>query len=153
MTNASTPDSDRDASRAQDSLSVLRSGKATMGPSQKNATQESSSEPAQSLEECPERTNTSTSTQTVHYDVIAHLRRLPARLSIFDALQLSKEFRDALIQALANKEVWEACFADFEDSTMCAETITFTDDDMMLGDVQHNRPLFVSSPASSMVSE
>lgn len=27
---------------------------------------------------------------------------------------------------------------------MCAETITFTDDDMMLGDEQHNRPLFVS---------
>jgi hypothetical protein len=43
--------------------------------------------------------------KNVEYDVIAHLRRIPARLSIYEAPQLSKEKREALINALVNESV------------------------------------------------
>ena len=42
------------------------------------------------------------STVSVDYDVVAHLRRIPARLSIYEALQLSQEAREALINALTD---------------------------------------------------
>ena len=35
--------------------------------------------------------------EKVRYDVISHLKRIPARLSVYDALQMSKELRKALI--------------------------------------------------------
>lgn len=48
----------------------------------------------------------------VEYDVIAHLRRIPARLSIYEALQLSKEAREALINALVNESVRDVYLAE-----------------------------------------
>ncbi|KAL0907285.1 hypothetical protein M5K25_021685 [Dendrobium thyrsiflorum] len=41
----------------------------------------------------------------VDYNVLAHLRKLPARLSIYDALVLSPEMREALIKALLDPEI------------------------------------------------
>ncbi|KAL0928496.1 hypothetical protein M5K25_000380 [Dendrobium thyrsiflorum] len=43
----------------------------------------------------------------VDYNVLAHLRKLPARLSIYDALVLSPEMREALIKALLDPEIYE----------------------------------------------
>jgi len=40
----------------------------------------------------------------VRYDVVSHLKRIPARLSVYDALQMSKELRKALIQALMDPD-------------------------------------------------
>ncbi|KAL5988722.1 hypothetical protein ACLOJK_026823 [Asimina triloba] len=41
----------------------------------------------------------------VEYDVLGHLKRLPAKLSIYDALQLSQEAREALINALTDENI------------------------------------------------
>lgn len=80
----------------------------------------------------------------LEYDVIAHLRRIPARYSIYEALQLSKESREALINALVNESVRDFYLAESTGAADCAQTITFTDEDLLLGDYEHNRPLFVT---------
>ncbi|KAL8151405.1 hypothetical protein V2J09_021213 [Rumex salicifolius] len=38
--------------------------------------------------------------ERTHYDVVGHLKRIPAQLSVFDALQMSSDHRRVLIQAL-----------------------------------------------------
>jgi hypothetical protein len=86
----------------------------------------------------------------VQYDVITHLRRIPARLSVYEALQLSREAREALIKALVNEDVRDAYLAESAGVAECAETITFTDEDLLLGDRQHNRPLFVSGDSGGI---
>jgi len=40
----------------------------------------------------------------VRYDVISHLKRIPTRLSVFNALQMSKELRRAVIQVLMDPD-------------------------------------------------
>lgn len=80
----------------------------------------------------------------VEYDVIAHLRRIPARLSIYEALQLSKEAREALINALVNESVRDVYLAESDLVIDDEQAITFTEDDMLLRNADHNRPLFVT---------
>lgn len=70
------------------------------------------------------------------YDVIAHLRRLPARLSIYDALQLSRE---ALINALMDEAVRDMYLAEIDGAVECNQTLQFTDEDLLLGNADHNR--------------
>lgn len=84
----------------------------------------------------------------VDYNVLAHLRKLPAKLSIYDALMLSKEMRESLVRALLDPEV---CLAQleltFSDSALYLGNfpkITFTDEDLLLGTAEHNRPLDIS---------
>jgi hypothetical protein len=43
----------------------------------------------------------------VDYNVVAHLKRIPALLSVYDALLLVPELRQALIVALQKPEVYE----------------------------------------------
>ncbi|KAL8151404.1 hypothetical protein V2J09_021212 [Rumex salicifolius] len=38
--------------------------------------------------------------ERTHYDVVGHLKRIPAQLSVYDALQMSSDHRRVLIQAL-----------------------------------------------------
>ena len=76
----------------------------------------------------------------VRYDVIFHLKRIPARLSIYDALQMSKELRKALIQALMDPddykdqvdpiEVDEVLSSPLNRFATCMACITFTDEDI-----------------------
>ena len=76
----------------------------------------------------------------VRYDVISHLKRIPARLSVYDALQMSKELRRALIQALMDPndykdqvdpiEVDEVLSSPLNRCATCMACITFTDVDM-----------------------
>jgi len=92
----------------------------------------------------------------VRYDVISHLKRIPARLSIYNALQMSKELRKALIQALMDPddykdqvnpiEVDEVLSSPLIRCAACMACITFTDEDMQLGSTNHNKPLYVISP-------
>ncbi|KAG8367734.1 hypothetical protein BUALT_Bualt16G0103700 [Buddleja alternifolia] len=42
--------------------------------------------------------------EKVKYDILAHLKRIPASLSIYDALTMSNELRKSLIYALAKPE-------------------------------------------------
>ena len=85
----------------------------------------------------------------VKYDVLAHLKRIPALLSVYDALQLSRELRKALIQALTSPDLYVDNVepVDAQHSlrvcASCMTCITFTDDDLQLGVEYHNRPLYV----------
>uniref|UniRef100_A0A7N2MYZ7 Uncharacterized protein n=1 Tax=Quercus lobata TaxID=97700 RepID=A0A7N2MYZ7_QUELO len=49
----------------------------------------------------------STNPPRVKYDILAHLRHIPALLSVYNALQLSEELRRALILALLSPDVFK----------------------------------------------
>lgn len=44
--------------------------------------------------------NKSTSNRPIYSNILSHLRKIPARLSVYEALLMSKELRETLIQAL-----------------------------------------------------
>jgi hypothetical protein len=46
------------------------------------------------------------------YNVLAHLRKIPALLSIFDALMMSQDLREVLIQALQDPEKYKSYFIE-----------------------------------------
>jgi len=93
--------------------------------------------------------------ERVRYDVISHLKRIPARLSAYDGLQMSKELRRARIQALMDPDdykyqvgpinVNEVLSLPPNRCAVCMACITFTDEDMQLGSTDHNRPLYVTN--------
>lgn len=88
--------------------------------------------------------------QHVRYDILAHLKKIPALLSVYDALKMSAELRMSLVYALTNPEEFsnevnqvkmrssEPTYAE------CLALITFTDDYLQPGLIKHNRPLFIS---------
>ena len=129
-----------------ESLAVLRSGKATAEEKGKEVAgpDNSGNNPVPSPSPNKPDEEGRKSQKPLEYDVIAHLRRIPARLSIYEALQLSKESREALINALVNESVRDFYLAESTGAADCAQTITFTDEDLLLGDYEHNRPLFVT---------
>ena len=87
--------------------------------------------------------------ERVRYDAISHLKRIPARLSVYDALQMSKELRGALIKALMDPDdykdqvdpikVDELLSSPLNQYAVCMTCITFTDEDIQLGST-NNRP-------------
>ena len=92
----------------------------------------------------------STNPHRVKYDILAHLRRIPALLSVYDALQLSEELRRALILALLSLDVFKTEIDHIEGQPLssricasCLACITFSDEDLQLGKKFHNRPLYV----------
>jgi hypothetical protein len=83
------------------------------------------------------------------YNVLAHLRKIPALLSIFDALMMSQDLREVLIQALQNPERYKSYFIEqnMQEALFTAKRaacINFTDDDLLIGTVDHNRPLYIT---------
>ena len=50
----------------------------------------------------------------VIYDVVSHLKKVPARLSIYDALCLSKKYREMLLNALLDQEARKVMMAEIE---------------------------------------
>ena len=86
----------------------------------------------------------------VDYNVLAHLRKLPAKLSIYDALVLSKEMRESLVKALVDPEVCLAQLASTDSIDSDAPSVgedpgvTFREEDLLLGTTAHNRPLYIS---------
>ncbi|KAL0924072.1 hypothetical protein M5K25_004877 [Dendrobium thyrsiflorum] len=48
----------------------------------------------------------------IDYNILSHLRKIPAQLSIYDALIMSKDLRETLIKALKDPERYEAYFAE-----------------------------------------
>nr|CAD1836413.1 unnamed protein product [Ananas comosus var. bracteatus] len=82
----------------------------------------------------------------VDYNVIAHLKRIPALLSVFDALMMAKELREALVEALLNPEPYETVMAEIHLVNQVDEEvnqITFSEEDFMTPNHKHNRPLYV----------
>jgi hypothetical protein len=81
----------------------------------------------------------------VEYNVIAHLKRIPALLSVYDALVLLPELREALIKALQKPEHYQAAMAKHRlfENLLYANQISFSDEDQMLEYGDHNRPLYI----------
>jgi hypothetical protein len=82
------------------------------------------------------------------YNVLAHLHKIPALLSIFDALMMSQDLREVLIQALQNPEKYNSYFIEqnTQEALFTAKRvacINFMDDDLLIGIADHNRPLYI----------
>nr|CAD1842646.1 unnamed protein product [Ananas comosus var. bracteatus] len=84
--------------------------------------------------------------RNVDYNIIAHLKRIPALVSVFDALMMAKELREALVEALLNPEPYETVMAEIHLVNQVDEEvnqITFSEEDFMTPNHKHNRPLYV----------
>jgi hypothetical protein len=83
--------------------------------------------------------------QDVEYNVLTHLKRIPALLSIYDALMLVPELWDALVQALLEPERYEVAMAKHRLFTnpLFVNEITFDEEDNIVDDGDHNRPLYI----------
>ncbi|KAM0855442.1 hypothetical protein ACQ4PT_049771 [Festuca glaucescens] len=79
----------------------------------------------------------------VKYDVIAHLKKIPAMLSVYDALCLSSDMRKALVTALTFPEDYRVEVSQTEVEESEVLNMTFTDEDRLLGSKKHNRPLLM----------
>ena len=85
--------------------------------------------------------------QHVRYDILAHLKKIPALLSVYDALKISAELRMSLVYALTNPEEFsnEVNQVEMRSSeptyAECLALITFTDDSLQPGLI---KPLFIS---------
>ncbi|XP_062076034.1 uncharacterized protein LOC133780178 [Humulus lupulus] len=89
------------------------------------------------------------------YDILAHLKRIPALLSVYDALQMSREHRNALVVALTSPEFYTEKIepikpTSLEMHTSCMACITFDDKDRQLGAALHNRPLYVTGMVANV---
>jgi hypothetical protein len=84
-------------------------------------------------------------THDVDYNIITHLKRIPALLSVHDALLLMPSLCEALIKALQAPELYEVCMAKHRLFTnpLFMNEITFDEEDNIIEDGAHNRPLFV----------
>ncbi|XP_028550597.1 uncharacterized protein LOC114579610 [Dendrobium catenatum] len=84
----------------------------------------------------------------VDYNVLAHLRKLPVKLSIYDALILFKEMREALIKAMLDLDICMTQLAAAQpDEALCSRgvpEISFSDEDLCLGTADHNHPLYIT---------
>jgi hypothetical protein len=81
--------------------------------------------------------------------VLAHLCKIPVLLSIFDALMMSQDLREVLIQALQSPEKYKSYFIEqnMQKTLVAAKRtacINFTDDDLLIGTSDHNRPLYIT---------
>jgi hypothetical protein len=99
----------------------------------------------ESLGKSPEKTRSTGE----EYNVLAHLRKIPALLSIFDVLMMSQDLREVLIQALQSPEKYKSYFIEqnMQETLVAAKQaacINFTDDDLLMGTVDHNRPLYIT---------
>ncbi|KAM0848663.1 hypothetical protein ACQ4PT_054248 [Festuca glaucescens] len=81
----------------------------------------------------------------VEYNIIAHLKRIPALLSVYDALVLLPELREALIKALQKPESYQIAMAKHRllDNLLYDNQITFSEEYQMLDHGDHNRPLYI----------
>jgi hypothetical protein len=83
------------------------------------------------------------------YNVLAHLCKIPALLSIFDTLMMSQDLREVLIQALQNSEKYKIYFIEqnMHEALFTAKRaacINFTDNDLLIGTTDHNHPLYIT---------
>ena len=79
------------------------------------------------------------------YNVVAHLKRIPAMLSVYDALMMVPDLRMALVEALRAPEVYEAAMAESRpySTPLYVNEITFTEEDKVVDESDHNRPLYI----------
>jgi hypothetical protein len=87
----------------------------------------------------------------VDYNIIAHLKRIPALLSVHDALMMVPDLREAPVKALQAPELYEVCMAKHRLFTnpLFVNEITFDEEDNLIEDGTHNRPLYVEGNISA----
>ncbi|CAB4283071.1 unnamed protein product [Prunus armeniaca] len=56
------------------------------------------------------KTKESSQSYAVKYDILAHLKHIPAPLSVYDTLQMSRELSKALVMALMSPDLYKSCF-------------------------------------------
>jgi hypothetical protein len=95
--------------------------------------------------EAPETKARSKEKPDIDYNVLAHLKRIPALLSVYDALILVPDLREALIKALQTPEVYEVDMAKHRlfNNPLFVNEITFADEDNIIEGSDHNRPLYI----------
>ncbi|KAF7149768.1 hypothetical protein RHSIM_Rhsim02G0166900 [Rhododendron simsii] len=103
-------------------------------------------QPSQNLQVLDTQGEVPKEEEQVKYDVLTHLKKIPALVSIYDALMMSPELRKSLSYALSNpddfcKEVQEK---GQESTITCLSTIAFGDEDMYAETPDHNQPLFIT---------
>jgi len=85
--------------------------------------------------------NTEGSTTPYHFDILTQLANIPARITLYELLRLSKSTREALRETLDNAEVFMtqvpagSLEEDVEDCLHASQNspyITFTSDDMQV---------------------
>jgi hypothetical protein len=101
------------------------------------------SKPLKGKDVTPNEKSDHVSNVSVKYDVIAHLKKLPAMLSVYDALCLSSNLRKAFITALSFPEDYRVKVSQVEVKPNRSDDMIFNDGDLLLGDRKHNRPLFI----------
>jgi hypothetical protein len=81
----------------------------------------------------------------VDYNIIAHLKRIPALLSVHDALLMVPSLREALIKALQAPELYEVCMAKhcLFTNPLFVNEIMFDEEDNIIEDGAHNHPLYM----------
>jgi hypothetical protein len=81
----------------------------------------------------------------IDYNIVAHLKCIPALLSVYDALMLVPELRQALIHALEDPKRYEVTMAKHQIvcNYLSTNEITFTEEDKVIADDNHNRPLYI----------
>jgi len=99
------------------------------------------------------------------FGILAQLANIPARITIYELLRLSKETWEALRDALANSESFLTYMPEIsKDDTQssCPEchhvqskvpAITFSAEDMLLKDNKHDRPLYYTGYIGSTCIE
>jgi hypothetical protein len=80
---------------------------------------------------------------SVKYDVIAHLKKIPTMLLVYDALCLSSDLCKAFITALSFPDDYRFEVSQAEIKPNRSDDMIFNDEDLLLGDKKHNRPLFM----------
>ena len=90
----------------------------------------------------------SSTSKTQDYNIAAHLKKIPAYLSVFYALMMLQRLRNTLIHVLQYPEDYQAYFtkAYMMEAlyTFGAPAIKFSEKDLLLGTKEHNRPLYVT---------
>ena len=91
----------------------LRGGKVLPDPPKTKASKvDKHTKDSNPLEEIPEASRKKAGKQQdIDYNIIAHLKRIPALLSVYDALMLVLELREALVKALLDPELYEVAMA------------------------------------------
>jgi len=127
----------------------LRGGKVLLEPLKIKPTRvqkpSSPKETPLQAEEPEDQSQEKTKTRDVDYNIIAHLKRIPALLSMHDALMMVPNLREALIKALQAPELYEVSMVKhcLCTSPLFVNEITFDEEDKLIDDGDHNRPLYV----------
>uniref|UniRef100_A0A0E0LC26 Uncharacterized protein n=1 Tax=Oryza punctata TaxID=4537 RepID=A0A0E0LC26_ORYPU len=80
---------------------------------------------------------------SVKYDVISHLKKIPAMLSVYDTLCMSSNLCKAFTTALSFPEGYRVEVSQTEAELTEVLSMTFAEEDILLGNKKHNQPLLM----------